>query len=226
MKKIMNITTSRFDLPRYSDNNDLKQAYRQFGLDGLELMEGGDDENQIIAIDDVIGAHLKYFNYWVCVWNGDDDAALAEHGNWETCKQVFGGRGREVIVEAHIKNLEFVSRYEPEYLVFHVSDVSIQECITREHGYSDIHVIDAVIDLVNTVFTDANADYTLLFENLWWPGMNMKEPELVEYLLSKVNYPKSGVMLDMGHLLHTDSSLRTADEGIDIYTAPSISTTI
>ena len=39
MKKLMNITTSHFDIPRFRDNGDLKKFYRHFGLDGVEVME-------------------------------------------------------------------------------------------------------------------------------------------------------------------------------------------
>ncbi|MHB9291809.1 hypothetical protein Holit_00893 [Hollandina sp. SP2] len=56
----MNITTSHFDIPRYRDNQDLKNFYRQFGLDGVEVMEGAVKSQHIIFKEDVIGVHLTF----------------------------------------------------------------------------------------------------------------------------------------------------------------------
>ena len=215
MKRIMNLTTNDMDLERYSDNEDLKNAYRQFGLDGLELMDAGEDVDTIVRPDDVLGVHLKYFYHWLSLWEEDADAILTEYGTWDVCREVFGGTGREAVIESYRRNLDFAKKYNPEYAVFHVCDVTIGDSVTRDFKYTDIQVIDAVIDLVNTVFTENSAGFTLLFENLWWTGLTMEKPELLERLLSKVKYPKLGVMLDIGHLLHTNRSIRSLDDGID-----------
>jgi hypothetical protein len=211
----MNITTTHFDLPRYVDNDDLKQALRQFDLDGVELMEGGADELGIIQPDDVVGAHLKYFVNWVSLWRGDDQVTLKEYDNWETCREVFGGINRDAIIQACLDNISFLAPYQPRYGVLHVADVSIEGSITRNFVYSDEEVIDTTIELVNTVFTDLEHPFTLLFENLAWSGMDMTDPGLVYRLLESVRYPDCGVMIDIGHLLQTNMEIRTPDEGID-----------
>ena len=215
MKKIMNFTTSHFDLDRYKDNADLKDMYRKHGLDGIELMQSGEDDKEIVSIDDVIGVHLKYFHYWTPVWNNDTAAMLAEYDSLENCEMVFGGIGREGLISAHTKNIDFAKNQSPEYAVFHVADINLQESITRNYSSTDKEVIDAVIELVNEVLPPQNADFTLLFENLWWPGLTMKDPEMKEHLFDKVNYKNCGIMLDIGHLLHTNTSIRSLEEGID-----------
>jgi sugar phosphate isomerase/epimerase len=215
MKLITNMTTSIHDLPRYRSNDDLKHFYREFGLDGIELMVGGKDENGIIAADDVAGVHLRYFNEWMCIWHGDREAALKEYGSAETIEYIFGGFSKEAIIEKYRENLDLARKYEPEYLVFHVSNVSIAQSITREKKYSDEEIVDAVIELVNVVFHDKDENVWLLFENLWWPGLTMTRPEITRQLLGGVKHKKSGLMLDIGHLLHTNTTLRTLDEGAD-----------
>jgi hypothetical protein len=215
MKRTMNITTSYFDLPRYLDNTDLKQGYGQFGLDGLELMVYGDDEQGIIRPDDVVGSHLVYFHHWLPLMYGDEDAVLAEYGDWDTVEMVFGGRGREAIVAAFRENTGLLAPYSPAYAVTHVSDVTIQGSITRQHPYTDAQVVAAQIELANAVFDDPGWGVTLLFENLWWPGLTMLDPDLTYGLLEGVAYPDCGVMLDIGHLLCTNLELKTPDEGID-----------
>ncbi|MCL1879937.1 MAG: sugar phosphate isomerase/epimerase [Actinomycetia bacterium] len=215
MKKLMNMTTTHFDLPRYSSNADLKQALRKFDLDGLELMAGGTDERGIVAADDVVGVHLKYFHHWVSIWNGDVPTALAEYRDWDAVQEVFGGRDQQAIVATFQENIAFLNRYHPEYAVMHVSDVTIESCITRQHVCTDEEVITAQIELANQVFSDPGWGVTLLFENLFWSGLTMERPELVDRLLQSVDYPNCGVMLDVGHLLHTNLALRSLDEGID-----------
>ncbi|MDO7206222.1 hypothetical protein Q5M85_21135 [Paraclostridium bifermentans] len=39
--------------------------------------------------------------------------------------------------------------------------------------YTDKDVIDASIELVNEIFKDLDTEVTILFENLWWPGLRM-----------------------------------------------------
>jgi len=192
MKKIMNITTSYHDLPRYTDNADLSSAYRSFGLDGLELMEGGADEDGIIKPDDVIGAHLRYFTHWVSLWQGDDRLVLQEYGDWDACQEVFGGTSREAIIQAHLANLQFLRQYQPEYMVLHVADMTIQGTISRVFPYTDPDVINATIELVNEVFLDWDKPALLLFENLPWPGLTLRDPEIVKRLFAGVNYPSAG----------------------------------
>jgi sugar phosphate isomerase/epimerase len=208
------MTTSYHDLPRYRNNQDLKQFYREHHLDGLELMEGGMDEAGIITADDTIGIHLKYFHDWIGLWRGDMRAVLDEHGTMEMVEQVFGGLTRDALIESYRKNLRFARNYSPEYVVFHVSNVSLDQCVTRTARYTDEEVIEAVIELINSVFT-GDDDFMLLFENLWWTGLTMTRPEITVRLLEGIRYKKKGVMLDIGHLLNTNTSLRSIDEGID-----------
>ena len=55
----------------------------------------------------------------------------------------------------------------------------------------------------------------LLLENLWEPGLTFTRPEMTARLLNGIRYPNKGIMLDTGHLLHTDLSLRTQKEGVE-----------
>jgi sugar phosphate isomerase/epimerase len=208
------MTTSHHDLPRYRDNQDLKQFYREHHLDGLELMEGGRDEAGLIAADDIIGVHLKYFHDWIGLWRGDMQAVLDEHGSTEMVEQLFGGLTRDALIESYKKNLQFAGKYSPEYVVFHVSNVSLEQCVTGKTRYTDEEVIEAVIELINILFT-GDDDFILLFENLWWTGLTMTRPEITRRLLDGVRYKKKGIMLDIGHLLNTNTSLRSIDEGIN-----------
>jgi sugar phosphate isomerase/epimerase len=214
MKKLMNITTSQFDVPRYRDNADLKQAYRRFGLDGVEVMEGSEKSQNIILKDDVVGVHLTFFPCWVRLWRGDEEAILEEYGSWEVCRQVYGGDSGEALLGAYEKNLAFANELSPEYLVFHVSDSSTKESVTRRYRYTDDEVIDASIELINRITPGIQGEPLLLFENLWWPGLRLTRPETTLRFLQGVDYKNKGIMLDTGHLLHTNTALGTLDEAL------------
>lgn len=214
MKKLMNITTSHFDIPRFRDNGDLKKFYRHFGLDGVEVMEGSVKSQNIILEDDVIGVHLTFFPCWVRLWRGDAEAILDEYGTWEVCRKVYGGDRREALLKAYEKNLGFANRLSPEYLVFHVSDVSTRETLTRRYRYTDEEVMDASIELVNAMVPGIQGEPLLLFENLWWPGLRFTQPEQTFRFLQGVEYKNKGILLDIGHLLHTNTALKTLDQGL------------
>lgn len=215
MKKMMNITTNAEDLDRFTDHSDLRNFYRGFGLDGLEVMQAGIDEKGIIHSEDVLGVHLKYFTSWMDLWNGNRDRLLKEFGTMETVEQVFGGGTREALLRSFIDNLAFAASVVPEYMVFHVSDCTMEESMLRKHYYTEEEVLDATAELVNEMTGVIKGNPLLLFENLWYPGLTMKSPELTRRLLDKVHYQNTGIMLDVGHLLHTNMNLQTLEEGTE-----------
>lgn len=213
MKQLMNITTYEDDLDRYLDRADLEAFYRSFGLNGLELMEGPPDRRGLLTPENVIGAHLRSDSAWMDFWLGDLDRLTAEFGSPEAAYAQFGGDTRQALVEKFQSNLNFFIPYQPEYLVFHVSDCTMAESMLRNYHYTSAQVIDAAAQLVNRL--DIPGQPWLLFENLWYPGLNMLEPELIPRLLEQVRYSKTGVMLDVGHLLHTNPDLKTDDQAVD-----------
>ena len=213
MKRIMNICMHFTDLERYADREDLRSYYRSFGLDGLEVLDcGAADEKGLITPEDVIGVHLKYFPCWYCLWAGDRQTVLEEFGDWEEVRRQFGGTDRDAILRAFRGNLAFARRFHPRYVVFHVSDVLLSEAVSRKHRYTDEQIVDAAAELLNELFEE-DEGFELLFENLWWPGLTMTDPRITARLLKKVRYPRLGIMLDVGHLLHTNTALRTPAEG-------------
>jgi hypothetical protein len=215
MKLLTNITTSFHDLPRYADHADLESFYKGLGLEGLELMYFDTDERGIIHRDDVVGVHLMYLHDWVGFWNNNMRYVLEEYGSEEMIKTIIGGLNRQDLVESYRKNLNFARSYSPEYAVFHVSNETLGQSVTGETPWKDEEVIEAVIELCNEVFDDRVDSFALLFENLWWTGLTMTRPELTRRFLEGVRYKNKGVMLDVGHLLNTNTKLRTPEEGCD-----------
>lgn len=72
------MTTHSFDLERFGNNAALKEFLRRHSLDGLELMENGEDEKQILQKEDVVGFHLLHYPCWYCFWKKDTRTLLEQ----------------------------------------------------------------------------------------------------------------------------------------------------
>lgn len=212
MKTLFNITTSDDDLQRFQNTEQFLSMLD--GFDGVELMYFDKDTKQIIPKEKVCGLHMHFFPFWVDFWNGNEKALLKEFDskeNWEAC---YGGSEREAMIRRFKKDLEHAHRYGAEYVVFHISEASIEESFTWQYSHSDEEVIDAVAELLNELFKEEDGTIALLMENLWQPGLTFTRPETTKRLMEKVQYPNKGIMLDTGHLLHMNTKLRTQEEGV------------
>ena len=76
-------------------------------------------------------------------------------------------------------------------------------------------MVDAAAELINSLLDGKGYQFEFLMENLWWPGLTLTRPEITERLLSQVHYPRKGLMLDTGHLMHTNWELRSQEEAVD-----------
>lgn len=189
MKKMINFTSSDDDTERFCDSGDLRDMLHRYGCDGLELMPLGTDENHIIAPDMVVGIHANCLSDWMDM----EEERLLEH---------------------YRKDLEHARKMHAEYVVFHVTQVSYEECLTYRLSHTDREVVLAAARFINRLLDGQDYDFYFLMENLWWPGLNFLDPEITGLLLQEVHYPKKGLMLDTGHFMNTDPTLRTAEEAL------------
>ena len=223
---MFNLTTDPEDMGRFADRGELLALMD--GFDGVELLCFEPETGGLIPKERVVGLHMSYFPYWLDFWNGDEQALLREFGTMEECRKYYGGDTRDAILRRFRKDLEYAKLYGAEYVVFHVSDASMEESFTRRFRHTDAEVIDAACQVLNTIFAedtandsraandsrDAQATPALLLENLWLPGLTFTNPAMTQRLLDGIAYPNKGLMLDTGHLLHTDTKLSTQEEGL------------
>ena len=99
-------------------------------------------------------------------------------------------------------------------MVFHVSDVSLEEGYTYQWLHTDWEVLDGAIEFINVLLKEVAPTFDFLVENQWWPGFRFTEPEKTEYLLSRIEYPRVGIMLDTGHLMNANPAIRNQADGI------------
>lgn len=213
MKLSFNLTTSPDDMERFADHADLQRQLN--GFDGVELMWFGEDENPgIVTPDDVVGFHLRCKQTWYDFWTENRARLIDEFDSLETVRSVYGGLDPECLVDSYKRDLAAAHRYGAEYVVFHVSESTIREALTFDFEHTDVQIVDAAAEVANRVMEDEDGSIALLMENLWYPGLNLLDPNVTRRLIERIDYPNKGIMFDTGHLLHTNFSLATQNEAL------------
>jgi len=181
----------------------------------VELLACDDDPRGIVPVERVSGQHMIYFPYWLDFYRGDELALIREFGSMEECERVYGGTDKRALIERFRADFRLAEHYGAEYVVFHVSDAGIAEAMSGRYRHTSAEVIDATCDLLGEVLSGMSYRPKLLLENLWQPGLTFTEPEMTRRLLEGVPYESVGIMLDTGHLFHTNEDIRTQEEGLD-----------
>ena len=215
MKTEINITDTPQDLDRYTSAQDLRQFYKRKGMDGLELMPCMKAElPEGLEPQDIVGIHLRYFPCWLEFWRGNTQALEMEYGNRETWEIYYGGSDREAFLKGWRDQLDLAQRTGAQYVVFHVAECTLQECITYRPLHSDLEVCLAAAEVINALLDGRDYSFYFLLENLWWSGLNLLDNGPTQALLDAIHYEKKGIMLDTGHLLNTNLNLSTQAEGL------------
>ena len=233
MKTQWNLTDSRCDLDRFGSRRELLELME--GFDGIELMHYEEDDRELLAPEMVIGYHMSLPEYWLDFWRGDLNRVEQEFDTLDRAYGYYGGRTPDALVQAVKREYENALHYQAEYMVFHVSDAGAWEEMTGQYHHTDREVIDGACELLNAALPErvapdrgflqsgpgiapeqsgSGAGPLLLLENLWQPGLTMTDPEMTLRLLDGIRYPAKGIMLDTGHLMHTNLSLRTQKEAL------------
>ena len=190
-----------------------RQALNRCGCDGLEGIWVGEAFPADLPRDLMIGYHLTFYPDWLDFYRDDRPALTEKFGSPEIAAAFYGGHGREGLLEQYRLDLERAAAMQVKYVVFHVSDVSLEECYTYRWLHTHEEVIDAAVELINTLLKGQDWPFEFLVENQWWPGFTFTDPKLTARLLEGIAYPRTGIMLDTGHLMNACTALRTQAEG-------------
>ncbi|MEG2680035.1 MAG: TIM barrel protein, partial [Oscillospiraceae bacterium] len=194
---------------------DLAETCSALGCDGLEVVWSGDDFQTHVPQPLHIGYHLTFWPDWLDFWNSDEAALLSKFGSQAAWTYFFGGpAGRDTLLDAYRADLERAVAWGAEYVVFHVSDVSLEDGYTYRWLHTSEAVIDAAAEAINLLLDGRAWPFIFLVENQWWPGFTFTNPVQTSRLLSAIHYENMGVMLDAGHLLNTNPDLTSEAEGV------------
>ncbi|WP_455657066.1 hypothetical protein [Phascolarctobacterium sp.] len=215
MKQLFNYCS----LPMYEAafpevEQNLQSVIREFGLAGIE-QRVYQPAGQVPYSDLTVGVHLNYWPEWMNFFWGNQKALSQSFADAQQLKDYYGGAANVGEWLDVIKNnLQAALSVQPEYLVWHVSNASDKEVFTFDFQYTDEQVLEATAALFNSVCHVIPDNVSVLFENLWWPGLRLLEPELVENFFSSLKTKHVGIMLDTGHLMNTNKYLTDECAGI------------
>ena len=214
MTELMSLPITAATLSAYGSWAELERELADVGCGGVEAIWGGEDVPGDFPTGMAVGYHLTFYPDWLDFYLEDRDALLEKFGDRETVQKFYGGWGRERLMELYRQDLRRAKALGAAYVVFHVSDVSIEEGYSYRWRHSHQQVIDASVEIANALLADEDGTFAFLVENQWWPGFTMTEPRLTERLLSGIHYQNVGIMLDTGHLMNANPDLRTQEEGV------------
>lgn len=190
MDTLMSLPMTASVLTEYGD---LEEACRSCGCDGLEVVWGGEELPCTVPQALHVGYHLTFYPDWLDFWRGDRAALTEKFGSEEVWRSFYGGpEGRETLLRLYREDLDRAVTWGARYVVFHVSDVSVEEGFTYHWRHTHEEVIDAAAEVINLLLGDRAWPFDFLVENQWWPGFTFTEPELTRRLLDGIRAERAG----------------------------------
>lgn len=200
-------------LSEYGNRAGLCAELESLGLHGVEGVWAMEPIPTAFLQDLVIGYHLTFFSDWLDLYRENNRALTEKFGSLDAARSFYGGLGPDYLMQFYRKDLERAKALGARYIVFHVSDVSIEEGYTYRWRHTSLEVIDAAVETVNALLPTQSAGFDFLLENLWWPGFTMTDPALTERMLDGIHYARKGILLDTGHLMNTSTELTSELDG-------------
>ncbi|HHE31503.1 MAG TPA: sugar phosphate isomerase/epimerase [Chlorobaculum parvum] len=216
MNWLLNISTYGSDLeiagPEWSEAASL---LRRTGMDGFELYPAGAYDCTTIPKEIVGGVHLRFFVMLRQIWQNDREGLLRIFGSEDTVRHYYGGVNGQAVISCYRSQLELAAHFDVPYVVFHPVHYELEYVFNWQPPWGWRETVDLSAEIIKEAVCDTPYDGWILFENLWWPGnFRLDSTDEIDRLLSKVNWPKSGLVLDTGHLLNKNHELRTEEEAI------------
>lgn len=213
MLQTVNFPLSAVTAMEYGGWHGVAKECADLGLDGIEAIWTGETPSTELPGGLVQGYHLTFYPDWLDFYRGDKTALIRKYGSLDEARRFYGG-GPETLMELYRCDLERAIALGARYVVFHVSDVSIEEGYTYRWLHSDEDVIDASAEIINQLLDGIAPSFDFLVENQWWAGFTFTEPDKTARLLDAIRYPRTGIMLDTGHLMNCNTVLRNQIEAL------------
>ena len=215
MIQSINFPIAQSSIAPYGSWDALNEKLKALGLDGVEGIWDPNEVDETFPAAMLTGCHMIFYPDWLDFYRRNEPELIRKFGSLDVLGTIYPGPKPEDLVRVFHADLARAIRCGAKYVVFHVSDVSQEECWTYDWLHDDYAVMDASIEIINGFLKGVEPTFDFLVENQWWPGFTFTDPKKTEYLLSRIEYPRVGIMLDTGHLMNTDPALKTQEEGIE-----------
>ena len=213
MIKLFHLSTTDKQLRLFDEDwKEIQRFVQKQQMDGIELGLTRDYDLERIPKEIVKGVHLSFYPMWLDFWRGNEEKLKMLFASYDERVNYYKGEKPEDLVKNYHIQYKRAKQLGAEYMVFHVSHVLPEDSFTYSFDYSDEEVMKATIELVNAAFPKDEEGPLLLFENLWWPGLNYKDPALTQWFIEQIHYPNKGYLVDISHLILNHSQIGTEKE--------------
>lgn len=214
MKKLFNYAvTPQCPLEGLVGVQALRSMLKEKNLDGVEMFVWDSKLDNSAFKAETVGVHLRFWPTWLPIYEN-------RVGYTGKHKQLAENPGGTVSFSEWLEqikdNVRAALRLEPEYLVWHVADCTVPECFSFQFRHSSMDVLRATVDIVPEIFAEVPSNVAILFENLWWPGLNLLNNRETEWFFNQLADRNVGIILDTGHLLNTDCTATREEESIQV----------
>ena len=219
MLQLINLSNASTDIEMMTEKGPegMVDFLQTHGIDGIELLDCGGWgfpwDGKLPPRDTVKTMHLIFWPDWIDFWKNDQPALVDSYGSMENVYNIYGKNRDEWLGKFRV-NLKQAGALKVPYAVFHVANARGSEIYKRSFHYSSREVIEAALEVVNELSTYVPKGCRLLFENIFWPGLNYQEPALAARLLEGFK-GEGGLLLDTGHLMNMNWSLQNEKEAAD-----------
>jgi len=217
MNFLLNISTHNSDLALIEhDWTNAKKFLQTTGFAGFELYPVGTVyPYKSIPTELIGGVHLRFFIILEPIWRNDHAKLMEIFGDEDTVRAFYGGTTQEAIVECYRHQLELAHQFNVPYVVFHPVHYELDYVFNWQPPWKMKSTLELSAEVLNAVLADTPYQGWVLLENLWWPeNFRLDSTREVDFLLSRIDYSKTGIVLDTGHLLNKNQAIRTEREGI------------
>lgn len=215
MTELVSLAESMELLSPLRDAEGLCAYIRECGCDGAEFIYCAPGAGGIATPEAAVGYHLMFYPEWIGFFLHDEDYIKRHFGTWETAYGYYRCKTAADYIDLLRLDMDRAQALGARYAVFHVSDVSGEEILTRRFEHTDAQVIETSAALLNAAMHGRGYTFRLLLENLSTPGMTLVDPHETERMLGLVEYANTGIMLDTGHLMCTNLALRNEAEAFE-----------
>ena len=190
---------------------DIGDSLKRVNACGLELLTGFFSPPSCYK-GMIGGVHLPYSTDWHSVWSGSFTPDPSED-----VKFIHFGHDRQEMVSKVTEAIRFASELKPKYGVFHAGSVRLSEVLALKRTDKDEDVLNSLTEMMNDVvknFPKGEPPFTILFENLWWPGLTLKDDKGFRILKKDLDFDNWGLCLDTGHLMNALGNCRNESDSI------------
>jgi len=216
MRFLLNISTHSRDLefagPQWRQASALLQ---ETGFDGFELYPVSGYDCGSIPPHLIGGVHLRFFVMLRQIWQNDYQGLLRLFDTEDNIRMYYGGTTRDAVVKCYRDQLALAHTFAVPYVVFHPVHYELDYVFNWQPPWTWQETIDLSAEVINEALQGSSYKGWVLFENLWWPGnFRLDSTREIDRLLDRVNYARSGIVLDTAHVFNKNQDLRTEEEAI------------